>query len=87
MFSVRVRLPLAELGPLMGDMRVWLDKRAVVPAAFHCHDAPGGMEIEISFDKESDARDCGEQFGDVPLVVEVHADRLAMSGTRDGPWT
>jgi hypothetical protein len=68
MFTVRFRLPLAEVGPLMGDLRVWLDRRAVVPAGFHCNDVPGGVQIEISFRQEGDARQCEEQFEEASLV-------------------
>jgi hypothetical protein len=62
MFTVRFRQPVAAAGPLMADMRVWLDKRGVVPEAFHCRDARDGVEIEIGFGKENDARDCEDLF-------------------------
>jgi hypothetical protein len=62
MFTVRFRAPMAEVGPLMGRMRVWLDQCEVVPASFHCHNAPEGVEIEISFYKEDDADACKKQF-------------------------
>ena len=33
MFTVKFSLPLAEVGPLMGALRVWLDKRQDEEAA------------------------------------------------------
>ena len=60
--------PVAEAGRLMGDMRVWLDKRRVVPVAFHCHDKNSSVEIEISFDKENVAAAFAKEFAAVAVV-------------------
>jgi hypothetical protein len=70
MFSVRLCVLMSAAGPLMGDMRVWLDKQRTVPAAFHCRDASAGVEIEISFDKEEDAEACAEHFHGLVLVTD-----------------
>jgi hypothetical protein len=61
-FAVRFRVPLIEVGRLMGDMRVWLDRRGVVPAAFHCQDMSDGVEVDVSFDKRADATGCAIEF-------------------------
>ena len=61
-FRVTSSAPVAEAGRLMADMRMWLDKRRVIPVAFHCHDRKNGVEIEISFDKQDDAAAFAQQF-------------------------
>lgn len=70
MFTVRLCVPVPAAGSLMGDMRVWLDRWRAVPAAFHCHEASGGVAIEIGFAKESDAEACAEQFHGLMLVTD-----------------
>jgi hypothetical protein len=50
-FTVKFRVPLIAVSPLTGDMRVWFDRRGVMPAAFHCHDMGDGVEAKTSFDK------------------------------------
>ncbi len=67
-FKVTSRAPVAEAGRLMGDMRMWLDKRRVVPVAFHCNDRNNGVEIEISFDKQDDATAFAEEFSGVTVA-------------------
>jgi hypothetical protein len=69
MFTVTFRVPVADVGPLMGEMRVWLDRRSLVPASFHCRDRSNGVEIEISFDKQADATACAIEFEGLPLAV------------------
>jgi CheY-like chemotaxis protein len=51
---------VAVAGSLMTEMRIWLDKRRVVPGAFHCRAVPGGVQIEISFGNENDAIAAGK---------------------------
>jgi hypothetical protein len=68
MFTVKFCRPMAATGQLMADIRVWLDKRGIVPEWFHCHPAQRGIEIEISFSKEDDARECEGKFEAVSLV-------------------
>jgi hypothetical protein len=70
MFTVRFCVPMLAVGPLMGEMRVWLDRRHMVPAAFHCRQAAVGVQIDISFDKEDDAEACGEKFQGLILVTD-----------------
>jgi hypothetical protein len=70
MFTVRLCVPVPAAGPLMADMRVWLDKWRAVPAAFHCREAPVGVAIEIGFDKEDDAEACAEHFHGLMLVTD-----------------
>jgi hypothetical protein len=68
MFTVKFRRSVAATGPLMADMRLWLDKGRVVPEAFHCRPAPHGVEIEITFGTEDDARRCEEHFEGLSLI-------------------
>ena len=70
MFTVRLCVPMSAAGPLMGNMRVWLDKQRAVPAAFHCREASAGVEIEISFDKADDAEACAAHFHGPVLVTD-----------------
>ncbi len=67
-YTVTSCAPVAEASRLMGDMRIWLDRRRVVPVAFHCHDRKNGVEIEISFDKHDDATAFAEEFSGVAVV-------------------
>ena len=67
-FRVTSRAPVAEAGRLMGEMRVWLDKRRVIPVAFHCHDRKSAVEIEISFAKETDANAFAQEFEGVAVA-------------------
>jgi hypothetical protein len=60
---------LAVAGSLMADMRIWLDKQRVVPAAFHCRAVPSGVQIEVSFGNEDDAIACGEEFAGLPIAI------------------
>ena len=69
MFMVKFSLPLAEVGPLMGAMRVWLDKRRIVPTAFHCRDTGGRVEVEVGFERRDDATACAAEFEGVSLAA------------------
>jgi hypothetical protein len=42
-----------------------------VPEWFHCHPAQRGIEIEISFSKEDDARECEGKFEAVSFSQRV----------------
>jgi hypothetical protein len=70
MFTVTFRVPLNHAGQLMGAMRVWLDRRRVVPTAFHCDDKNNGVEIEITFRKQADATACAAEFEGLQAVVD-----------------
>jgi outer membrane lipoprotein-sorting protein len=67
MFTVTFRVPVMDAGRLMGEMRVWLDRRRVVPTAFHCDDKNGGVEIQITFRKQADATACAKEFEGVAV--------------------
>jgi hypothetical protein len=69
MFTVRLCVPLTAAGPLLGDMRAWLDRERALAAAVHFHEAPAGVEIEISFDEEHHAQACAEYFHGLLLVT------------------
>jgi hypothetical protein len=69
MFTVKFRAAFATAGTLMADMRVWLDKRRAVPLAFHCHPAPSGVEIEISFKSADDASACEREFEQLAIAI------------------
>jgi hypothetical protein len=69
MVTVTFRVPVMDAGRLMGEMRVWLDRRRVVPTAFHCDDMDGCV-IEITFRKQADAAACAKEFEGVQLTVE-----------------
>jgi hypothetical protein len=71
MFTVTFRVPMNDVGRLMGKMRVWLDRRGVVPAAFHCTDKNAGVEIEITFPKQADATACAIEFEGLQLAAEI----------------
>jgi hypothetical protein len=70
MFTVTFRVPVTDVGRLMGQMRVWLDRRCVVPAAFHCSDKNGSVEINITFRKQADATACAIEFEGLRLASE-----------------
>ena len=61
-FKVTSHAPVTEAGRLMGDMRMWLDKRRVIPVAFHCNDSRSAVEIEVGFAKEVDAKAFAHEF-------------------------
>jgi hypothetical protein len=51
----------------MGEMRVWLDRRRVVPMAFHCDDMVSHVAIEITFREQADAAACAKEFEGLQL--------------------
>jgi hypothetical protein len=55
-------VPVVDAGRLMGEMRVWLDRRRVVPTAFRCGDMDGRVEIQITFRTQTDAAACATEF-------------------------
>ncbi len=69
MFTVRLFASVAAAGPLMGEMRVWIDKEHAHATTVHFNEAIDGVEIEISFDKEHDAAACAEHFDGLLLVI------------------
>ncbi len=61
--------PVATAGTLMADMRIWLDKRGIVPLAFHCHPATDGVQIEVTFRSDDDATACEREFKELAVAV------------------
>jgi hypothetical protein len=68
MSTVKFRATIETAGTLMADMRVWLDRRSAVPLAFHCHPAPGGVEIEVTFRSADVATACEREFDQLLIV-------------------
>jgi len=70
MFTVNFCVPLIAVGPLMGDIGAWFDRRSVMPAAFHCHDMDDGVEAEASFASRMTGRNrCAIEFEGVSLAL------------------
>jgi hypothetical protein len=67
MFTATFHVPLMDAGQLMGEMRVWLDRRRVVPMAFHCDDMVSHVAIEITFREQADAAACAKEFEGLQL--------------------